>query len=211
MKPEHLSLLLADLGLWNYHHQNVHRPRWQYHHIHKTKGQRISCWQPAWFPPAKHTDNLKRIISKWKTFSNMVLAQKWLGRCYKPHWWKQYMFAGAVVRRTRRYSTIITLVAVWVLFPNNGGTFPGPWWLDILKFVFFYFSHVRFSRRMLVYIHNYIYIYSFDNVSLFTYSAKGPWNKSLNSIFPTKYGIPKSLKVSHWLSEFILNQYFHSV
>ncbi len=34
----------------------------------------------------------------------------------------------------------------------------------------------------------------------FPYSAKGPWNKSLNFIFPTKYGIPKSLKVSHWLS-----------
>ena len=34
-----------------------------------------------------------------------------------------------------------------------------------------------------------------------TYSAKGPWNKSLNFIFRTKYGIPKSLKVSHWLSQ----------
>ncbi len=32
------------------------------------------------------------------------------------------------------------------------------------------------------------------------YSAKGPWNKSLNFIFPTKYVIPKSLKVGHWLS-----------
>ena len=30
-------------------------------------------------------------------------------------------------------------------------------------------------------------------------SRPGPWNKSLNFIFPTKYGIPKSLKpVSHW-------------
>ena len=26
-------------------------------------------------------------------------------------------------------------------------------------------------------------------------------HESLNYIFPTKYGIPKSLKVSHWLSE----------
>ena len=26
------------------------------------------------------------------------------------------------------------------------------------------------------------------------YLANGPWNKSLNSIFPTKYVIPKSLK-----------------
>ena len=35
-----------------------------------------------------------------------------------------------------------------------------------------------------------------------TYSAKGPWDKSLNFIFPTKYSvIPKSLKVSHWLSK----------
>ena len=32
--------------------------------------------------------------------------------------------------------------------------------------------------------------------------ANGPWKKSLNFIFPTKYGIPKSLKpVSHWLSK----------
>ena len=28
-----------------------------------------------------------------------------------------------------------------------------------------------------------------------------PWNKSLNSIFPTKYVIPKSLKFSHWPSK----------
>ena len=34
-----------------------------------------------------------------------------------------------------------------------------------------------------------------------TYLAKGPWNKSLNFIFPTKYVVPKSLKVSHWLSK----------
>ena len=34
-----------------------------------------------------------------------------------------------------------------------------------------------------------------------TYSAKGPWNKTLNFIFPTKYGIPKSFKVGHWLSQ----------
>ena len=31
------------------------------------------------------------------------------------------------------------------------------------------------------------------------YSAKGPWNKSLNLIFPTKYVIPKSSKVGHCL------------
>ena len=28
-----------------------------------------------------------------------------------------------------------------------------------------------------------------------------PQNKSLNYIFPTKYVIPKSLKVSHWLTQ----------
>ena len=33
-----------------------------------------------------------------------------------------------------------------------------------------------------------------------TYSAKGPWNKSL-LFFPIKYVIPQSLKVSHWLSQ----------
>ena len=32
-------------------------------------------------------------------------------------------------------------------------------------------------------------------------STKRPWNKSLNFIFPTKYVIPKSLKVGHWLSQ----------
>ena len=32
--------------------------------------------------------------------------------------------------------------------------------------------------------------------------ANGPWKKSLNFVFPTKYGIPKSSKpVSHWLSK----------
>ncbi len=40
----------------------------------------------------------------------------------------------------------------------------------------------------------------------YTDSAKGSWNKSLNFIFPTKYVIPKSLKVSHWLSEYINKQ-----
>ncbi len=33
------------------------------------------------------------------------------------------------------------------------------------------------------------------------HSANGPWNKSLNFIFPTKYVIPKSLKFSHWPSK----------
>ncbi len=33
------------------------------------------------------------------------------------------------------------------------------------------------------------------------YTAKGRQNNSLNYIFPTKYVIPKSLKVSHWLSQ----------
>ena len=42
----------------------------------------------------------------------------------------------------------------------------------------------------------------------YTYSAKGSWNKSLNFIFPTKYVIPKSLKVSHWLSEYIHKQIY---
>ena len=32
-------------------------------------------------------------------------------------------------------------------------------------------------------------------------SAKGPWNTSLNFIFPIKYVIPQSLKVSHRLSQ----------
>ncbi len=36
----------------------------------------------------------------------------------------------------------------------------------------------------------------------------GPWNKSLNFIFPTKYGIPKSLKVSHWLNKNVLLFFF---
>ncbi len=40
-----------------------------------------------------------------------------------------------------------------------------------------------------------------------TYSAKAPWNKSLNFIFPIKYVIPKSLKVGHWLSQAILQPY----
>ena len=45
-----------------------------------------------------------------------------------------------------------------------------------------------------------------------TYSAKGPFNKSRNCIFP-KYGIPKSLKVGHWLSQsiFRLSRKFRGV
>ena len=35
--------------------------------------------------------------------------------------------------------------------------------------------------------------------------ANGPWNKSLNFIFPTKYVIPKSLKFSLWPSKFWLS------
>ena len=36
-----------------------------------------------------------------------------------------------------------------------------------------------------------------------SHSANGPWDKSLNFIFPTKHVIiiPESLKFSHWLSE----------
>ena len=34
-----------------------------------------------------------------------------------------------------------------------------------------------------------------------THSANGPWDKSLNCIFPSKHVIPESLKFSHWLSE----------
>ena len=38
--------------------------------------------------------------------------------------------------------------------------------------------------------------------SSYPHSAIGPWNKSLNCIFPIKYVIPKSLKVTHWLSQY---------
>ena len=34
-----------------------------------------------------------------------------------------------------------------------------------------------------------------------THLANGPWKKSLNFFFPTKYVIPKSLKFSHWPSK----------
>ena len=36
---------------------------------------------------------------------------------------------------------------------------------------------------------------------LITYLARGPLNKRVNFIFPTKYVTPKSLKASHWLSQ----------
>ena len=49
--------------------------------------------------------------------------------------------------------------------------------------------------------------YGFHVGKYTTYSAKGPLNKSLNFIFPTKYGIPKSLKVGHWLSQTIHGSY----
>ena len=39
---------------------------------------------------------------------------------------------------------------------------------------------------------------------IYTYLAKGPLNKSFNFIFPAKYIHAKSLKVSHWLSQYIM-------
>ena len=49
------------------------------------------------------------------------------------------------------------------------------------------------------------FVWSTARLCLYTliisHSANGPWKKSLNFIFPTKYVIPKSLKFSHWLSE----------
>ena len=57
------------------------------------------------------------------------------------------------------------------------------------------------------YVYNFPFFLPNFEVS-FPYSAKGPLNKNLNLIFPTKYVIPKSLKVSHWLSEFQLEPFF---
>ncbi len=56
-------------------------------------------------------------------------------------------------------------------------------------------SNMSASRRMSSY-----------NIYNFPHLANGPWKKSLNFIFPTKYGIPKVQKVSHWLSKFLILQ-----
>ncbi len=47
-------------------------------------------------------------------------------------------------------------------------------------------------------------IYIYKHTVHIHYSAKGPWKKSLNC-FPTKYVIPQSLKVCHWLSQFMIS------
>ncbi len=39
-------------------------------------------------------------------------------------------------------------------------------------------------------------------IHFYLLSHFGPWKKCLNFIFPIKYVIPKSLKVTHWLSQF---------
>ncbi len=45
----------------------------------------------------------------------------------------------------------------------------------------------------------------------FPHLANGPWKKSLNFIFPTTYGIPKSSKpVSHWLRKFLIGNLWTS-
>ena len=44
-------------------------------------------------------------------------------------------------------------------------------------------------------------ILGIKNIAISTHLANGPWEKSLNFIFPTKYVIPKSLKFSHWPSK----------
>ena len=51
-----------------------------------------------------------------------------------------------------------------------------------------------------------VFVFFWENTTFFvgkiTYSAKGPWSKSLNFIVPIKYDvIPKSLKVGHRLSQ----------
>ena len=43
----------------------------------------------------------------------------------------------------------------------------------------------------------------FSGVFVASLSHFGPWNKILNFTFTTKYVLPKSLKVGHWLSEFL--------
>ena len=50
-----------------------------------------------------------------------------------------------------------------------------------------------------VYIEIRITVSTFE---LFSHSAKGPWNKSLNFMHPLEYVIPTSLKVGHWLSQY---------
>lgn len=61
------------------------------------------------------------------------------------------MFAGAVARRTQRYSTMITFPAAWVLFLDHRD-FSRARWLDFLKYVSLCFGHVGFIRRMPAYI-----------------------------------------------------------
>ena len=47
----------------------------------------------------------------------------------------------------------------------------------------------------------------FFSPKTYSHSANGPWKKkSLNFIFPTKYVIPKGLKFSHWLGEYLSSQ-----
>ena len=41
---------------------------------------------------------------------------------------------------------------------------------------------------------------------VYSHSANGPWDKSLNFFFPTKHVIPESLKFSHWLSGLYLGK-----
>ena len=57
------------------------------------------------------------------------------------------LFAHAVARRTRRYSTMITFPVVWVLFPHHED-FSRAMMAGFLKFVSFCFVHVGFIRRM---------------------------------------------------------------
>ena len=98
---------------------------------------------------------------------------------------------------------------IWLSSESFTHTHMESWWLKQIVDAFVNRSnlYMTISKTCVQQIRYMTYIKYYSTIILYTYlcdiqshSANGPWKKSLNCIFPTKYVIPKSLKFSHWPS-----------
>ena len=85
-------------------------------------------------------------------------------------------------QKTWHHLQLIRQILRKIWFPNVNTIDPNPPWKSLL------FRNPGWS----------IFLWRKTN------SANGPWDKSLNFMFPTRHVIPESLKSGHWLSENML-------
>ncbi len=96
-------------------------------------------------------------------------------------------------KMSRLYKIMFTLPETNFFAPEN-------WWLGD----YFPFGKAYFQGRLLL-VSGRLKLWKPD-----THLANGPWNKSLNFIFPIEYVIPKSWKFSHWPSKYTRQNIPHS-